>query len=79
MSTIYRDDYSLLEAEGWEIGSRWSALGTEGFYVRHTEHTGHWIEDLPLAMQRRLAMGCREGDFRFTGRDMPKRNRSVVG
>ena len=43
MSTIYHDDYSLLEAEGWEIGSRWSALGTEGFYVRHPEHTGHWI------------------------------------
>ena len=43
MSTIYRDDYSLLEAEGWEIGSHWSALGTEGFYVRHAEHTGHWI------------------------------------
>jgi hypothetical protein len=32
MSAVYRDDYSLLEAEGWEIGLRWSALGTEGFY-----------------------------------------------
>ena len=29
MSTIYHDDYSLLEVEGWEIRSRWSALGTE--------------------------------------------------
>jgi hypothetical protein len=44
MSTIYREDYSLLEAEGWQMGSHWSELGIEGFYVRHTEHTGQWTK-----------------------------------
>ena len=78
MSTICHDDYSLLEAEGWEIGSRWSALCTQGFTFATLNTPVIGLES-PTRHAKTTRYGMPRGDFRFTGRDVPQRNRSVLG